>query len=587
MQGPTRILGVEGGGTKTAWAIAEADGGQLTVVERGKLPPSNFRLTSPSELHGILSELPREVQRVGIFLAGCGTTEDRQKLSTLAREIWPNATMIAGSDRESGFAAAFGDDDGIAVNAGTGSSVTGRRGGRIENAGGWGHILGDTGGGYYLSREALRLVLRDYDLHRRSSPLTATVLQALCLNDLDELVRWAQSADKMDLAMLAPTVFAAATDGNEGVSEVLNGGARVLAQYTHAVATRLEWPQPSIKLLGGLFREHSIYVEAFRRELALLLPEATAEVSAQPPEIGAVWLAANSKAPIAADRIGKQLASDNEGLARAITEQRNPRSHGLDGMNAVEIAQLFANEERFVQEALQQCVPELARGIELVAHAFQNGGRLFYVGAGTSGRLGVLDASEIPPTFSASADLVQGIIAGGASALYRSVEGAEDEAAAGAIAIEQRGVKSGDVVCGISASGRTPFVIAALARAKTIGARSILLTCNPARSRSDQAWDLEINLPTGPEIVAGSTRLKAGTATKVALNILTTGAMVRLGKVRDNLMVDVTASNSKLRDRAARLVAKLAGCEYEEAAARLERHGWNVRAAIENSSGGL
>ncbi len=215
----------------------------------------------------------------------------------------------------------------------------------------------------------------------------------------------------------------------------------------------------------------------------------------------------------------------------------------------------------------------------MVSGVLQKNGRLFYVGAGTSGRLGVLDASEIPPTFGAPPEMVQGIIAGGVTALYRSVEGAEDERGSGALALDERAVTSADIVCGITASGRTPFVLGALVEAKKRGARTILLTCNPARARAEE-FDLEIDLTTGPELLTGSTRLKAGTATKIALNIISTGAMVALGKVRGNLMIDLATSNTKLRDRAARLVAELTKCEYAEAVARLERSNWNLRAAL-------
>ena len=218
---------------------------------------------------------------------------------------------------------------------------------------------------------------------------------------------------------------------------------------------------------------------------------------------------------------------------------------------------------------------------------------MFYVGAGTSGRIGVLDASEIPPTFGARPDLVQGIIAGGVTALYRSVEGAEDDKISGALAVDERQTKASDVVIGIAASGRTPFVIGALERAKSLETKTILLTCNPAalaggadadQPRSPVAAtvaDLVITLTVGPEIVTGSTRLKAGTATKVALNIISTGAMVALGKVRGNLMIDLHTTSTKLRDRAVRMVAEVKQCDYPSARDLLEAHNWNLRALID------
>ncbi len=551
----------------------------MRVIQQGKLPAANLRLTPLDRLRTMFRELPGESERVGVFLAGCVTSSDRQQLTKLCSEVWPTAKIVTGGDRESGMAAALAHRDGIAVNAGTGSSITGRRGDQMEKAGGWGHILGDAGGGYYLSLQALRSVLREYDLHRGAAEFAADILRALALNNFDELVRWAQTADKMQIATLAPVVFRAAERGDATVQQILDSGARVLAEYSAAVAERLGVEAPEVVLLGGLFQCCAVYVSAFERELTNLLPRATVKLSENAPEFGAAWL--TSERMDAPGVIEPSPPADAKGaIARAVTEQRNPRSQSLEQLSVRAFVELFVEEEHFVEDALRACIGPLAEGIEKIASAFRKGGRLFYVGAGTSGRLGVLDASEILPTFGAPADLVQGIIAGGVTALHRSVEGAEDEAAGGALACDERGVKSGDVICGIAASGRTPFVFGALTRAKAIGATTILLTCNPAREKEGANWDVEIDLPTGPEIVTGSTRLKAGTATKVALNILSTGAMVALGKVRGNLMIDVVASNTKLRDRAARMVAELAECSYTEATARLEAVAWDIRAAL-------
>jgi N-acetylmuramic acid 6-phosphate etherase len=573
-----RILGVEGGGTKTAWVLVEHEGDSLRVLDQGKLPPSNFRLVSPERLRAIFEQIPPDANRVGMFLAGCATEEDRNLLTKLCRQVWPNAKILAGSDRDSGLAAALGRGDGIAVNAGTGASVTGRRGDRIEKAGGWGHILGDAGGGYFLSLQALRFILREYDLHRGEAQFTATILRALSLNSRDELVRWAQTADKMDVAGLAPVVFECAMNGDESVMKIVDEAAGVLSEYTAAVATRLGLLAPKVILLGGLFQRDGVYVHAFKRKLKKNLSDARISMSEQSPELGAAWLASQRDEHAAVTTAA--LETETASLAGASTEQRNLRSENLEKLSARELVELFVEEESFVQDALRKEAASLARAIEMVTKAMRNGGRLFYVGAGTSGRLGVLDASEIPPTFGASPSQVQGIIAGGITALSRSVEGAEDEGGSGALAIEERGVGSADIVCGITASGRAPFVLGALAEAKKRGAQTILLCCNPERSRGE-GCDLEIDLPTGPELLTGSTRLKAGTATKIALNIISTGAMVALGKVRGNLMIDLTISNTKLRDRAIRLVAELAKCDASEAAQRLELHHWNVRAALE------
>jgi N-acetylmuramic acid 6-phosphate etherase len=589
-----RILGVEGGGTKTAWVlvetVADTSDSEFRILEHGKLPPSNFRLTAPDRLRSVLAELPKQIDRAGVFLAGCGTEEDRRSLKQICLEVWPNAKIVTGSDRDSGLAAALDHGDGIVVNAGSGSSVSGRRGDHIERAGGWGHILGDAGGGYYLSIQALRLILREHDLHRAEMDCTAQILHALSLNNFDELVRWVQTADKMEIAMLAPVVFEAAGGGDGRMTEIVENGARVLCEYTETVAHRLHLLAPKVVLMGGLFHRDSIYTHAFRRRLKKNLPDARIATTERASELGAVWLAAEAHDHALFHPRPSQ--TDIDSLATALTEQRNPRSDNVGKMGAQELVQLFVEEEKFVQDALRTATGALARAIEIVTESLRKGGRLFYVGAGSSGRIGVLDASEIPPTFGAPNHLVQGIIAGGATALYRSVEGAEDEQSTGGLAVHERGVKAADVVIGITASGRTPFVLGALARANSLGAKTVLLTCNPAvagvgdpgQPRSSIAatdLDLVITLAVGPEILAGSTRLKAGTATKVALNIISTGAMIQLGKVRGNLMINLHTTSAKLSDRAVRVLAELTQRDYESARAVLEANDWNLRAALE------
>jgi N-acetylmuramic acid 6-phosphate etherase len=362
--------------------------------------------------------------------------------------------------------------------------------------------------------------------------------------------------------------------------EIIEEGARVLCEYTEAVATRLHVLAPKVVLLGGLFQRDSIYNHAFRRRLKKTLPDARVTNSERAPELGAAWLAAEMQSwpEVHAESSPEKI----DDLAAALTEQRNPRSENLEKMSAQELVKLFVDEEKFVGEALRAVTADLARAIELVAESLRKGGRLFYIGAGTSGRLGVLDASEIPPTFGASPELVQGIIAGGATALHRSVEGAEDEGSNGVLAIDRRGLKDVDVVIGITASGRTPFVLGALARAKSLGAKTVLLSCNSARDQKVEV-DLAIDLAVGPEILTGSTRLKAGTATKIALNIISTGAMVALGKVRGNLMIDLNTSSTKLRDRATRMVAAITQCDYGSARAQLEESAWDLRAVLKKA----
>jgi N-acetylmuramic acid 6-phosphate etherase len=576
-----RVLGIEGGGTKTDWVLLAVDGGVQTIVDRGQLPASNMKLADDAQLARLFSVLPVEATQVGVFLAGCATEDDYARLHRLAEAAWPRAHLAIGSDRDSGLAAAFGDGDGIAVIAGTGAAIHGRKGERIEKAGGWGQLLGDRGGGYDLAMQGLRLVLTHYDLEREITPLAQEILRTLGLNRLQDLVGWAMQADKMSVARLAPAVFRAAKFGDAAMLKTIESGASVLAQYTAAVAGRLEFSAAPVKLLGGIFAHHPEYVSLFTMRLSGLLPGASVRLCTESGAMGAAWLATRGAAARSAPAAEKV---DRAELAVAATEQSNPRSEGLETRTATELVELFVTEEDHVAEALSACRPQLIRAVELVSAALAAGGRLFHVGAGTSGRLGVLDASEIPPTFGAPPELVQGIIAGGATALHRAVEGAEDQPRAGALAVLERGVRAGDAVCGITASGRTPFVLGALAEARQLGACTVLLTCNPSRQSYPAPWDAEIDLPTGPEIITGSTRLKAGTATKVVLNLLSTCAMIRLGKIRGNAMVDVSISNEKLRDRGTRIVAATLHLSYETARARLAAADWNVRACLERES---
>ena len=265
--------------------------------------------------------------------------------------------------------------------------------------------------------------------------------------------------------------------------------------------------------------------------------------------------------------------------SKLITEQRNPRSRGIDAKSTLEIVDVINAEDALVARAVAAERKAIAAAVDLITERFARGGRLFYVGAGTSGRLGVLDASECPPTFGTRPSMVQGIIAGGRGALVKSAEGAEDHAADGADAIDAKKISENDTVVGIAASGVTPYVIGALKRAKRLGAATVMLSCNP-KVKLPVKVDVTINPVVGPEVVTGSTRMKAGTATKLVLNTLTTAAMIRLGKVHDNLMVDLKASCAKLRDRSERIVMELTGRTRKQSAKLLADAGGGVKLAV-------
>jgi N-acetylmuramic acid 6-phosphate etherase len=262
-----------------------------------------------------------------------------------------------------------------------------------------------------------------------------------------------------------------------------------------------------------------------------------------------------------------------------LTEQANPRSGDLDALSTRDLVAVFVEEDRRPQEAVAAAAPALTAAIDAIAERLRCGGRLFYLGAGTSGRLGVLDAAECPPTFCSPPELVQGVLAGGAPALLRSSEGLEDLFDAGRDDLVARDFGAADVVVGIAAGGTTPYVHGGLSHARSIGALAIALACVPAE-QVPMPCDIDIRLITGPEVLTGSTRLKAGTATKMALNILSTGVMVRLGKVYGNRMVDVAVTNSKLEDRALRILSDLAGVDRAQARQLLRESQGSVKQAL-------
>jgi len=266
-----------------------------------------------------------------------------------------------------------------------------------------------------------------------------------------------------------------------------------------------------------------------------------------------------------------------EELKRLTTESRNPRTREIDLASTTRILELMNEEDRGVADAVRQALPDIARAVDMVAGVLRGGGRLFYVGAGTSGRLGILDASECPPTFGVDSEMVQGIIAGGRETVFRSREGVEDVETAGVEDIATAGVGERDVVVGIAASRRTPYVLAALAEAKRRGARTAFVCCNEGQN---PGIDVVITVIPGPEAITGSTRLKAGTAQKMVLNMITTASMVKLGKIYENLMVDVRPNSAKLVERGKGIIMMLTGLGYDEASHVYESADRNVKVAV-------
>ena len=266
-------------------------------------------------------------------------------------------------------------------------------------------------------------------------------------------------------------------------------------------------------------------------------------------------------------------------LSELVSEDRNPITTDLDTLSSAELVTAINEQDKLVPLAVEKELPQIAKAVDVISDAFTNGGRLLYLGAGTSGRLGILDASECPPTFGVDESMVVGLIAGGQQAIFRSQEGAEDSPEMGKLDLVQQELGSKDVVVGIAASGRTPYVIGALAYANSIGCQTVALSCNPDSDIASLA-DIAISPVVGPEALTGSTRMKSGTAQKLVLNMLTTASMVRIGKCYQNLMVDVQASNEKLHARAIRIVMQATECSKADAADALQQSQNNVKAAI-------
>ncbi len=592
------ILGIEGGGTRTsALLVNSEDNAVLKTVAAG---PGNLRLLSSEALAALLgeirSQLPAEPARIGIGCAGVRTEGDRERLARAVGAIWPGVPAVVTDDLVLALEAAEWRSDCAAqvlLLSGTGSCCLGRqRDGRMVKVGGRGHIIGDRGSSCDIAMHALRSVVTISDIHADLPPLGADILTFLQMNDPESLIEWSMMASKTELASLAQVVFeAAAIRQDEIAVPILRRMAYRLSKDAVHCAARIVACGEKVQFVlnGAVLLKNPDFASGVIERIRAGWPQSEIHLLGRPGVWGAVEIARKmgDEKTVAASAQRAEVRGKVEGefanwrtVSAAPTESRNPRSSHFSELPIGDAIRLMVEEDATLPAKLLAESGAIERTIREVVRAFAGGGRLIYCGAGTSGRLGVLDASECPPTFRTPANLVQGIIAGGRTALWSAVEGAEDDALAGRTAIEFRRVNERDVVVGISASGHAPFVWGCLAEAKRRGAATVLLCCNPAY-REHPLPGIVIAPDTGPEIVTGSTRLKAGTATKLILNLITTIAMTHSGKVMGNLMIDLNPSNTKLRDRAVRIVQEITGADATNARRALEESGWNVRAACE------
>lgn len=597
------LLGIEAGGTRTSILMVDSSGQTLASFQTG---PAVLPLMSDRELQwhlrDIANRLPQTPSAIGIGMAGARTETDQDRLHRAASRVWPAVPCIATNDLETALAAAPAARQPlprILVLSGTGSCCFGRtQDGRTAKVGGRGHVIGDRASACDIGLRALRAVIADLDHRGHMGPLGVAILNALMFTGPEQLIPWSVAAVKTEIAALTVTVFATAAKGDRLAKSLLAEAAAMLAEDATACAQQLVENRSPVEFIlnGGVILKNPVFQRDVARQLRKNWPGARVTALTEPSVCGAVALAkmAAAKAPAVASirnssatnlELPAEIA-DLAILAQSPTEKRNPRSLKLDRMSIPQGIELMLTEDATLTQAIRHEKKAIAQVIDRVVRAFQSGGRLFYAGAGTSGRLGVLDASEIPPTFRAPREQVQGIIAGGRQALWSAVEGAEDDVQDGVHSIRHRAVNSRDIVIGIAASGRTPFVWGALKEAKARGAFTVLLCFNPAMRQAvkrlqDPSWKPAVMITpnVGPELLTGSTRLKSGTATKLILNMITTLAMTKVGKVISNLMVDVNPSNVKLRDRALRILSELTGCTRDEAKAALTQSGWSVQKA--------
>lgn len=596
------ITGIEGGATRTT--ILSVRGGK--TVDQFELGACNVLMPEEEmQVHfqRIADRLREKPVALGIGLAAVRETAHVEKIHRVAGDIWPGVPVVAVSDLETALAAAEAPAGvpRVLVLSGTGSCCFGRSpDGRTAKVGGRGSVMGDGASAVDVGREALRTVARVKDLHQRTGTLARLILERLLMKEIDDLIPWSLEANKTQIASLAEIVFKAAAQRDREAVALLDHMARHLADNGRACAKLLTGGRGPVHFVlnGGMLLKNLGWARKVMRHLLAGRAQWSTAPSKRPSVWGAVELArplAGTSAKTLRKKSGAESGlvptwiDDMKALAASPTEQRNPRSAGFSKLTTIEACTLMLDEDARLPEALRKELPALVKLIDEISRRLKHGGRLFYAGAGTSGRLGVLDASEIPPTFRTSPEMVQGIIAGGAPALSSAVEGAEDNAPAGAMAARSHRMGKGDVLVGIAASGRTPFVWGALTEAARLGAYTALLCFNPAvkdyaaRGHGKRVPHLILAPDTGPEILTGSTRLKSGTATKLMLNMLTTIAMTRLGKVESNLMIDLNPTNVKLRDRAIRIVQSLTGLETPAARELLELTEWSVPDALKLS----
>ncbi|HQE81694.1 MAG TPA: N-acetylmuramic acid 6-phosphate etherase [Candidatus Hydrogenedentes bacterium] len=573
-------LAFDGGGTATRAGLYDEEGHLLREARGGASNPVALGVNA---CIWVLTQVGREAlagtglepEAVGVALSGAWTSGMASWLANRLCEQFRAARAVVCDDIRPVLFANIGDSAGVLAIAGTGSSVVAQMpDGRSDFVGGRGAAFGDYGSAYQIGQSALKAAGHALDGLGPETVLVDLLPKAAGVESFRMLVPWAWHASMRDIAGLAETVAAAA--GRDAVAAAcIAEQAGLMAEQVRAGFRKLELPEDAPVLLnGGLFEHCPRYVEAFRHRL-----EALGVRSA--PRLAPVRGHRAALALVQARHLPKTVLA-TEGRrkpARRAPAEARIQDVFLERLSPTEIVMAMNRLDSEVPAAVARVSDSVALAMEWAAAALSGTGRLIYIGAGTSGRLGVLDASECPPTFGVDPGRVLGIIAGGDAALRTSAEGAEDDTGAALRDLEnvQPPIGTSDVVIGIAASGTTPYTLAALVRARDAGARTVLLCCSIC---AESPAELTIAIDTGPEIVAGSTRLKAGTAMKMALNTISTGAMALSGRVFEGMMVGMRPTNQKLRRRAVAILQALLGLEARSAARLLHDADDDIRTAV-------
>jgi len=572
--------GWDGGGTATTIECIDEEG---KIVLREKTGPLNVHGNTPKQVRQSIQTALAHMDTLpgglgafkGLCVGGAGIS------GAETRAIWTDALESGGyrgpcrlvSDFETALYGAFETEPGIVIISGTGAVCCGMNSaGKFHRSGGWGHIFDDEGSGYAIGRDTLSAAVRSHDGRAIPTILTDLVLEAWNVPDIPELISkaYSQNTGKKDIAALAALCNKALMYKDKAAEEIFEKAAKSLAEMLVATKLALELEMAETALLGGLLKNETplrAILENHMAKLGCFLVRAP------------MADAARGAALMARQKYEEHELVETINITALDTEKRNQNTFEIDKLDTLEMLQLINHEDKQVALCIEEVLPSVALAVDIISSKLSKSGRLIYCGAGTSGRLGVLDASECPPTFNVGYDKVMALIAGGKEAFIKAREGAEDNEAQGAEDLRAIDFSNMDVLVGIAASGRTPYVVGALKYAKTLDAPAIALSC--VRNAAISAYaDISINPVPGPEVITGSTRMKSGTAQKMILNMLSTAAMIKLGKTYGNLMVDVKATNQKLVERVKHIVCTATGVSNEEAALTLEKCGFSAKNAI-------